>query len=182
MVEEVERDCFARGAGRKGHGSGEFDGTNPISSQGAGSGSQRVPVGRGTAWVNLAEQTQFRGDGQESGPAGPGRKVRSGEVDETNPIPGPRLGAGGGQVRGGTRTDRGADFEGGAWKRPWYPAGSMARTAGPSPERGPVNPCALTGFASICSGECMDLPGGSAPTLIVAGGVVISGWCFSVSY
>ena len=142
------------GPGRKGHGSGEFGGTNPIS--GAG--------------------------GQDSETAGPGRKVHSGEFDETNPIPGPRLGAGGGQVRGGTRADRGADFEGGAWKRPWYPAGSMARTAGPSPERGPVNPCALTGFASICSGECMDLPGGSAPTLIVAGGVVISGWCFSVSY
>ena len=145
-------------------------------------------AGGGGAWlewnarVNLTERTQFRGEGQESEPPGPGRKGHgSGEVDETNPISGPRLGAGGGQVREGTRGDRGADFEGGVWKRPWYAAGSAAKTARPSPERGPVNPCAPTGFASICSGECMDLPGGSAPTLIVAGGVVISGRCFSVS-
>ena len=144
-------------------------------------------AGGGGAWlewnarVNLTERTQLGAGGQESETAGPGRKVHSGEFDETNPIPGPRLGAGGGQVRGGTRADRGADFEGGAWKRPWYPAGSMARTALPSPERGPVNPCAPMGFASICSGGCMDLPGGSAPTLIVAGAAVISRWCFAVS-
>jgi hypothetical protein len=160
MVEEVERDCFARGAGR-----------------------------RGTDLVKLTERTQFRARGREWEPAGTGSEgARLGEcdgtnpeVDETNPIPGPRLGADGGPVRGGTRADRGADFEGGAWKRPWYAAGSAAKTARPSPEHEPVSPCSLRGSASICSGECMDLPGGSAPTLIVARGVVISGWCFSVS-